>query len=106
MGEKKNCMAAKTVPKRPSILAALEVSPCRKLSMRRGSTGTIIPSASISSVTVRKIKVAAARRPLRGSGERAVSGTTSSCSNIMGLGGAICPAICSRELEVTSAMSD
>jgi len=37
MGEKKNCMAAKTVPKRPNIFAALEVSPLRKPSMSRGN---------------------------------------------------------------------
>src|SRR3982074_2430611 len=67
IGEQKNCMTAKTVPKRPSILAALEVSPWRKPSMRRGRTGAIMPRASMSSVTVKKIKVAAARRPLGGS---------------------------------------
>jgi hypothetical protein len=66
MGEKKNCMAAKTVPKRPSIFAAEEVSPWRKPSMRRGRTGAIMPKASMSRVMVKKMKVAAARRPLGG----------------------------------------
>src|ERR1700678_4486137 len=86
MGEKKNFMAATTVPKRPSILAALEVSPWRKPSMRRGRTGAIMPRASMSRVTVRKMKVAAARRPAGGRGMRALSGAMSSGSVSNGLG--------------------
>ena len=61
-GEKKNCMAAKVVPKRPSMRAAAEVSLERKDSMRRGRTGAIMPRASMSSMTVRKMKVAAGAR--------------------------------------------
>src|SRR5258707_15425857 len=60
--------------------------------MRRGRTGAIMPRASMSRVTVKKMKVAAARRPLGGSGARAVSSPplrpTSSGSVISGLGAA------------------
>lgn len=62
MGEQKNCMSAKTVPKMPSIWAAVTALLCMKLEMRRGRTGAIMPMASMSKVTVRKMKVAAARR--------------------------------------------
>ena len=94
-GEKKNCMAAKTVPKRPSMRAAELVSPWRKPAMRRGRTGAIMPRASMSRVTVRKMKVAAARRGLPGPGSeggRAVSAETSSGSvrmRVRALGGGV-----------------
>src|SRR3984957_12525180 len=90
MGEKKNWQTAKTVPNRPSILAAEDVLPWRKPSMRRGRTGAIMPRASMSRVTVKKMKVAAARRPLGGWGETAASSPplrpTSSGSVSSGLG--------------------
>jgi hypothetical protein len=46
----------------PNILAAFGASPPRKSSTRVGNTGTIKPSASMSSVTVMKIKTTAALR--------------------------------------------
>ena len=58
----------------------------RKLAMRRGRTGAIMPRASMSSVMVKKMKVAAARRPFGGCGVRASSRPTSSGSVISGLG--------------------
>jgi hypothetical protein len=55
-------MAAHTVLKMPSIRDACAVSPPRKLSTSVGSTGMITPSASMSSTTVMKMKMIAARR--------------------------------------------
>src|SRR5678809_1559584 len=43
------------------MAAALAVSPCRKNSTSPGSTGTMMPSASMSSSTVIKMKTKAAR---------------------------------------------
>lgn len=51
-----------------------------------GRTGAIMPMASISRVTVKKMKVAAARRPLGGWGVRASSSLTSSGSVSNGFG--------------------
>src|SRR5665213_1317513 len=88
-GEKKNCIPAKSVPKTPIILAVLEAFPFRKPSIRRGRTGAIMPSASISSVTVKKMKAAAARRPFgadRPTGAPSPMGSTTSGSDKMGLG--------------------
>jgi len=46
----------------PNIFAAFGVSPPRKFSTSFGSTGMINPSASMSSVTVMKMKTTAALR--------------------------------------------
>ena len=56
MGEKINCITAHTVPKSPSICAVFTGSPFKKSSMSLGSTGIIIPSASMSRTTVTKTK--------------------------------------------------
>jgi hypothetical protein len=61
-GEKTNCMTAKIVPNHPSQDAALVVLPPRKSRINFGRTGAIKPSASMSSVTVTKIKTIAAWR--------------------------------------------
>ena len=61
-GMKKNCMSAKTVPKIPSQAAAREALPPRKLRIKVGSTGTMIPSAIISRETVMRMKTSAAVR--------------------------------------------
>ena len=63
-GEKKNCIAANTVPKMPFQSAAMFMLPPRKSRISLGSTGAINPSASMSSMTVTKIKTTAARRVL------------------------------------------
>ena len=54
--------------------------------MRRGRTGAIMPRASMSSVMVKKMKAAAARRPAGGLGISATSVPTSSGSVISGSG--------------------
>jgi hypothetical protein len=57
--------------------------------MRRGRTGAIMPRASMSRVTVKKMKAAAARRPGGGLGVSAMSGSmgvTISGSVIIGFG--------------------
>ncbi len=51
-GEKKNCMAANTIPKMP-IISAVRAVELPKPPMRLGSTGAIMPSASMSRPTVR-----------------------------------------------------
>lgn len=61
-GENTNCISAKTVPKILNHFAAEGVSPPRKLSTSFGRTGAINPSASMSSVTVIKMKTTAALR--------------------------------------------
>ena len=61
-GEKPNCITAHTVPKMPNISAPLAVLPPMKLVISCGSTGAIIPIASMSSAMVTKMNVAAARR--------------------------------------------
>jgi hypothetical protein len=61
-GEKKNCIAAKIVPNHPSQFAALTALPPRKSRINLGRTGAISPSASMSSMTVMKIKTTAALR--------------------------------------------
>ena len=61
-GEKTNCISAKTVPKIPNHFAALDASPPRKFKTSFGRTGAIKPSASMSSVTVTKMKTTAALR--------------------------------------------
>src|SRR5439155_8354684 len=65
-GEKKNCIRAKTVPKMPSHVAALVALPLRKFRMSFGKTGAINPRASMSSMTVMKIKTTAALRAFIG----------------------------------------
>ena len=62
MGENTNCMSAQSVPNRPSTLAARAVSPPRKPSTMRGSTGMMMPRARMSSSRVMKMKTSAARR--------------------------------------------
>ena len=64
-GENTNCMHAQTVVKRPIISAAFAVSPWRKPITSRGSTGTMMPRASMSRSTVMKMKLRAAGRPGR-----------------------------------------
>jgi len=54
--------------------------------MSRGKTGAIMPRASMSRVTVKKMKVAAARRPAGGFGISATSGAISSGSVRSGSG--------------------
>src|ERR1700735_2902945 len=61
-GEKRNCIAAHTVANSPTYSAARAVLPCMKSSISFGSTGTIMPSASISRTTVMKMNARAARR--------------------------------------------
>ena len=61
-GAKKNCMAAHTVPKRNNADAVRLSSPPMKSTMSRGSTGTMIPRARTSSMTVMKMKTSAAER--------------------------------------------
>ena len=58
-----------------------------KLVMRRGSTGAIMPSASMSSATVKKMKVAAARRPV---GAAAMSCSGNSGAARVGFGLSAC----------------
>ncbi len=67
-GDATNCIAAHTVPNRPSVSAARAVSPPRKIWMSSGSTGMTMPRASMSSMTVTKMKMAAARRDGLGAG--------------------------------------
>src|SRR5436309_11179838 len=55
-------MAAKTVPKTPIHVAALAALPLRKLRMSFGKTGAINASASMSSMTVTKMKAMAPGR--------------------------------------------
>ncbi len=62
VGENRNWPSAQTVPNRPTISAARTVSLSRNERIRRGSTGMIMPSASMSSITVTKTKATAARR--------------------------------------------
>ena len=61
-GEKKNCISAKTVPKTPFQFAAEFILPPRKSRINFGNTGAINPSASMSSMTVTKMKAMAAGR--------------------------------------------
>src|SRR4051812_17670005 len=61
-GENKNCISAQAVLKMPRVLDALDASPPRKFRISFGKTGAIRPNASMSSVTVMKIKVTAALR--------------------------------------------
>src|SRR5947209_9965322 len=62
IGEKKNCMSAQVVTNKPMYFEARAMSPCRKSEMSRGSTGAMMPKASMSSRTVTKMKPRAARR--------------------------------------------
>jgi hypothetical protein len=57
-------MSAYGREKVPNIRDAFAASPPRKLSTSFGSTGRINPSASMSSVTVMKMKMTAALRGL------------------------------------------
>ena len=61
-GDAKNWIAAHTVPNTAIVVAARAVSPPRKASTSFGSTGMIIPSASMSSSTVIRMNTTAARR--------------------------------------------
>ena len=54
-------MTAQDVPNTPITSAARAVLPPSNCSMSFGSTGMIIPSASMSSMTVMKMNVTAAR---------------------------------------------
>lgn len=60
-GEKKNCIAANTPPNTPRNPAPDAVSPPRNSTISRGSTGMMIPSASMSMATVMKMNAKAAR---------------------------------------------
>src|SRR5262249_4312438 len=51
-----------TVPKRPTIAAATAASPPSNCSTSLGSTGAMMPRASMSSATVTKMKASAALR--------------------------------------------
>ena len=64
IGEAKNCISAHTVPNSPVHLGpACAVSAAlAKLTTSRGSTGMMIPNASMSSATVMKMKRTVARR--------------------------------------------
>ena len=62
MGEKMNCMSAQAVPNRPYICAARAALPPTKFCTSMGSTGMIMPKASMSMSTVTKMKVTAALR--------------------------------------------
>ena len=54
-------MNANAVPKIPNTPAALAVSPPSSVTMSCGSTGMITPNATMSSSTVMKMKMNAAR---------------------------------------------
>ena len=60
---------AHIVPNTPIISAARTVLPPSNCSMSFGNTGMIIPSASMSSRTVKKMNVTAAREGAAGGGE-------------------------------------
>src|SRR5262249_25886285 len=62
IGEKKNCIAAKTVRKTPFQIAVRVISLFTKLRIRFGNTGAINPSATMSSMTVTKMNGIAAWR--------------------------------------------
>src|ERR1051326_2385096 len=70
-GEHRNCMTARALATGPYPWAAAAVSPLRKVTTSFGSTGTMVPSASMSSSTVAKMNAKAARRG--GSPARAAS---------------------------------
>src|SRR5262245_14375554 len=80
-GEKTNCISAQVVPNNPNTLAALAVSPPRKLSTSFGSTGITMPRASTSMTTVTKMKATAAGRPTPGAEGAAVGSTVASRSS-------------------------
>ena len=61
-GEKMNCMSAQAVPKTPYICAARAALPPTKSCTSKGSTGMIMPKASMSMSTVTKMKATAALR--------------------------------------------
>jgi hypothetical protein len=61
-GEATNCISAQAVPNRPMKSAPRTVSPPTKSTTSFGSTGMMIPIASMSSSTVMKMKMKAARR--------------------------------------------
>jgi hypothetical protein len=81
-GAAKNCIAAHDVPNQPTVRAESAMSPRRNVLINSGSTGMIIPSASMSSMTVMKMKATAARRGPVESGEdiRSESITVPACS--------------------------
>src|SRR5439155_2554999 len=62
MGEKTNCINAHAVPKTPKISAPRALSPERSPTTSLGQTGMMMPSASMSSRTVMKMKTSAAWR--------------------------------------------
>src|SRR6202022_1411604 len=55
-------LIAQGVTNKPMYFEARAKSPCRKSEMSRGSTGAMMPKASMSSRTVTKMKPRAARR--------------------------------------------
>src|SRR5688572_14883111 len=57
-----NCISAKTVANPPYMVAARALSPPSNASTSFGRTGTMIPSASMSSATVMKMKASVALR--------------------------------------------
>ncbi len=61
-GEITNCISAQAVPNSLKISAARALSPERKPTTSRGQTGMMMPSASMSSMTVMKMKTSAAGR--------------------------------------------
>ncbi len=62
IGEKMNWVIANTVLSTPTHQAARAVPPPISCSTRCGSTGMMMPKASMSSSTVTKMKASAARR--------------------------------------------
>src|SRR3989440_10736998 len=61
-GANTNCIAAHTVPNRPSALAALASLPPSSWMTSLGNPGAMMPSASMSSSTVPKMNQKVARR--------------------------------------------
>src|SRR5690242_5696965 len=65
MGAQTNCIAAHTKPNIPVIRAASAIAPPSNAMMSLGSTGAMMPSASMSSATVTKMNANAARPCVR-----------------------------------------
>src|SRR6185437_4492530 len=59
-GENTNCISMYSVPNAPTHTAALAMLPPISCTMSCGSTGITMPNASVSSITVTKMKASAA----------------------------------------------
>jgi glutathione peroxidase len=86
-GDARNCITAQDVPKTPITSAARAVSPPSNCSMSFGSTGMITPSASMSSITVMKMNVTAARDGAAGAEESDICPAESSTRSAQAVAG-------------------